>query len=194
MNTRTTSRICIKENIYLYCCKYENPIEFYYEVECACFKSLQLILDFSGSENFEVSSGGLIIVAVAPPYTRICVGTIKLRDQTKRGILRSDYSWKLIGVSEKFFTAQVLREKMDVADVAERTMQLGIDAKIQNRHDVENKCSMHHILFIDISFLPNENAISDDYKLQWVADGEFLSQFREDFTNFIVWRRPRYVM
>ena len=50
-------------------------------------------MDFAGSENFELESGGLVINTTAAPFKRTTVGKLVLKDSTKGASLRNTYSW-----------------------------------------------------------------------------------------------------
>ena len=86
----------ICEDVYLYTTRSQGPpISFSYEIECCKFNNLHFTMDFTGSENFELESGGLVIEKVVVPFKRAKVGTLVLKDAGKGANLKNTYSWDL---------------------------------------------------------------------------------------------------
>lgn len=84
----------ITDDVYLYTTRDSGPpVSFTYEIECCKFNRLKFNMDFAGSENFELESGGLVINTTAAPFKRTTVGKLVLKDSTKGASLRNTYSW-----------------------------------------------------------------------------------------------------
>lgn len=52
-------------------------------------------MDFAGSQNFELASGGLVIDTLVAPFKRTVVGKLLLQDTSKGANLKNTYSWNL---------------------------------------------------------------------------------------------------
>ena len=83
------------EDVFLYTTQEDSPIGLLYEIECARLNRVIFTLDFSGSENFELDSGGLTLQTTAEPFKRRRMGKLLLNDPTKPAKLSNKYTWTL---------------------------------------------------------------------------------------------------
>ena len=92
MSEGKPTKYAICEDVYLYTSRNSGPpVSFSYEIECCKFNNLHFTMDFTGSENFELESGGLVVKVDVKPFKRAKVGVIVLQDSSKGANLKNTY-------------------------------------------------------------------------------------------------------
>eukprot|EP01041_Mallomonas_annulata_P005447 gene5447-10941_t len=180
----------IAKGIYLFTTRRTEPIEFSYEVENTSFKNLSFSLVFDGSVNFEVDGVvGMQMSCHASPYRRTTVGSLKLLDPSKRGIIKCNYSWHY----ETFELDDVLtyytRENTRLNENLEKSKQINeCIISQQNRDLIEKNCFRHNMKFIDTSFPPLKTSLYNVNDEVYTSNTIKLPpKINEDF---IIWKRP----
>ena len=183
MNSPLKSRVVLTKNVFLYVSEICDPMTFVYEAECGCNKILNIDLRFDGSENFECGNGGLVMTAKILPFCKSIVGVLKLLDSSKRGIVKSAYSWELHDIKGNLIDTEADKEHM--LQQIERIRQLGINIRIHTKEFIEDMCRRNQINFIDLNFLPVEDSIYCRGK-----EG-FEKNWKSVPPQAIVWKRPK---
>ena len=206
----------ITDDVYLYTIRNPGPpISFTYEIECCKFNNLQFKMDFQGSENFELQSGGLILEATVPPFKRTKVGTLELKDATQGANLKNTYSWDLQEpdpaavshvmievrtisfsvsficshhthhISPQHIASQKNQSKAKISRELERAKKLNFGDDSATKEEIEKRCSTNKVQFLDPDFPPVDNGL-------YTKDPKSGSAISDG--KPICWRRPTEFM
>ncbi len=111
----SAKRKVLDEDVFLYTTVTENPKTFIYEVECAKFKNLDFTIDFSGSKNLRLESGGgLVSETTVRPYQRTRVAVAKIADPRSGTSIKVSSRWLIREPDAELIEQMVVedREKM----------------------------------------------------------------------------------
>lgn len=96
---------CVSKHIYIHKHILQNPMTIKYFVECASLFSLNFTMNFIGSENFDFEESEyskiispFIFYSIIPPFKKILLVTLRVRDLATRAVLKLSYSWNLSNV------------------------------------------------------------------------------------------------
>ena len=82
----------LAHNIFLW--RHETDNEIVYELDNAKYKDIRFKMDFSGSQNLALTTGGNTILTKVSPYKRVVVGVLKVRNTRATSQLRVKYTWE----------------------------------------------------------------------------------------------------
>ena len=72
----------------------ETTDSIVYEVDNAKYKRILFRMDFRGSDNLALTTGGLEREVAIPPYTKVQIACLKVRNTTKISQLKVKYTWE----------------------------------------------------------------------------------------------------
>jgi hypothetical protein len=82
----------LAHNVFLW--RHESDAEIVYELDNAKYKNIRFTMDFNGSENLWLSTGGHKITTTVGPYKRVVVAVLKVRNTRASSQLRVKYTWE----------------------------------------------------------------------------------------------------
>ena len=83
----------IAPDVFLYTTRRDNPTCFIYHLDCMKYKQVAFTMDFLGSSNFQLLTGGLQITSIVKPYEKVgqltwfrFIARVQRRDSAARAI------------------------------------------------------------------------------------------------------------
>eukprot|EP00753_Platysulcus_tardus_P013431 PLAT3679.10.p1 GENE.PLAT3679.10~~PLAT3679.10.p1 ORF type:complete len:805 (+),score=398.15 PLAT3679.10:58-2472(+) len=172
----------IDDGLFLYSTRNDDPPAFCFEVEVAKFNRVDFTIDFTGSVNFELESGGLVAETPINPYSRKRVAYLKVQDPYQAWKLSCRYAWTTKTPDDDIVDAVIERDEDAIAAHVDAVRALRLDSSL-SQADLSAACLAAGTTFIDLRFPPTVSSLyadpaspTDDTKVTWRRPEKFLSE------------------
>ena len=162
------------EDVFLYTTQEDDPVGLLYEIECARLNRVRFRLDFSGSDNFEVESGGMVMEILAEPFKRTRMGRLLLKHSGKPAKLTNRYTWSLEDPDYDLMQRVQATDRAAIQDLIVEARKLGFGDDSLTVHEIEAKCQASGVNFLDLDSPPVEASLyqKDHISGGVIADGQ----------------------
>jgi len=147
------------EDVYLYTTQESNPVSLLYELECARLNRVRFTLNFEGSENFELETGGLVLQVVAEPFKRTRMGRLLVKDKTKPAKLCNKYTWTLDEPDSETMNQMIASDYAVIHELMIDAKALGFGDDSLTVQNIEATCREFNLNFLDLDFPPTPRSL-----------------------------------